>query len=184
MNSFRFCFAGLLLAAASVTAAAAAPAKTSPIPFLGEKPGDTAIEKMVANDIRRFPAGERDALLEIILSCELNRATLARRRLYDAWEKRCKKAENVWNAKYRNIDDRRMIDAQMRIYFARRLSLTRSSSGYFAQKEIIARKARRGQDITKDFKDVVRLRKELFGISGRILKFFFALKNLFAESRR
>ena len=77
-----------------------------------------------------------------------------------------------------------MIDVQMRLYYGRRLSLVRSSLSYFAQKETIALKVRLGQDITKDVKDAVRLRKELFGISGQILRFFFALKDLFAEFRQ
>jgi hypothetical protein len=184
VNSFRFCFAALCLAAAYVTPAAADPAKISSIPFLGEKPGDTAILIKLVNDIRQFPAGERVALLEITLLCELDRGALSRRRLYDAWEKRCKKTEGIWNAKYRNIDDRRMIDLQMRLYYGRRLSLVQSSLGYFAQKETIARKVKRREDVTKDVKEAVRHRKKLSGISTQILRFFFALRDLINESRK
>ncbi len=116
LNTFRFCFAALFLAAAYLTPAAADPAKTSSIPFLGELPRDTAIEKKVANELRQFPAGELDALINIIHLCELNRANLARRQLYDAWQKRCQRTEKIWNTKYRNMNDRRMIDVQMRVY--------------------------------------------------------------------
>ena len=184
MKSFRFCFAAIFMAAAYLTPAAAAPAKTSSVPFLGELPRDTAIETKVVDDIRQFPAGELDALMNIIHLCELNRANLARRRLYDSWQKRCKRTEKIWNTKYRNMDDRRMIDAQMRVYHGRRLSLIQASFDYFAQKDTIALKIRRGEDITQAVADAVRLRKKLFGISDQIIKFFFALKDLFIESRR
>ena len=184
MNSFRFCLAALLLAAAYVPPAAPAPAKNSSIPFLGEKPGDAAIKTKVANDIRQFRAGEGAALLEIVLSCELNRSILGRRRTYDSWQIRCNKAEEFWNAKYRQLDGRRMIDVQMRLYHGRKLSLARLSLAYFATKETIARKNRRRQDVTKDVKDALKLRRQLFGELGKILKFFFTLKDLFAAARR
>ncbi|MCZ6812879.1 MAG: hypothetical protein O7F14_02370 [Alphaproteobacteria bacterium] len=184
VNSFRFCLAALFVVAASVTPAAADPAKTSSIPFLGEKPGDAAIRTKLVNDIRQFPAGERIALLEITLLCELDRPTLGRRSLYDAWEKRCKRTEGIWNAKYRKLDDRRMIDVQMRLYYGRRLSLVRSTLGYFTQKETIARKIRGREDVSKDVKEAVRRRKELIGISRQILRFFFTLRDLIAESRK
>ena len=184
LKSFRLCFSALFLAAAYLTPAAADPAKTSSIPFLGELPRDTAIETKVVDDIRQFPAGELDALMNIIHLCELNRANLARRRLYDAWQKRCKRTEKIWITKYRNMNDRRMIDAQMRVYHGRRLSLIQAASNYFAQKDTIALKIRRGEDITQAVADALRLRKKLFGISDQIIKFFFALKDLFIESRR
>ena len=184
MNSFRFCLAALFVAAAYITPAAADPAKTSSIPFLGEKPGDAAIRTKLVNDIRQFPAGERIALLEITLLCELDRPTLGRRSLYDAWEKRCKRTEGIWNAKYRKLDDRRMIDVQMRLYHGRKLSLARYSLDYFTKKVTIARKNRRREEVAKDVKDALRVRKRLFGVMGQILKFFFTLKDLFDESRR
>jgi len=184
MNSFGYCFAALLFAAAPVAAAPAEPGNPSSIPFLGENPGDAAVKIKVADDIRRFSAGERAALLEIVLSCELNRSILGRRRTYDAWQKGCQKAEAFWNAKYRQRDDRRMIDVQMRIYHGRKLSLTRISLDYFTRKETIARKNRRREDVANDIKGALRLRKQLFAEMAQILKFFFALKDLFAESRR
>ena len=184
MNSFGYCFAALLFAAAPVAAAPAEPGNPSSIPFLGENPGDAAVKIKVADDIRRFSAGERAALLEIVLSCELNRSILGRRRTYDAWQKGCQKAEAFWNAKYRQRDDRRMIDVQMRIYHGRKLSLTRISLDYFTRKETIARKNRRREDVANDIKGALRLRKQLFAEMAQILKFFFALKDFFAESRR
>ena len=77
-----------------------------------------------------------------------------------------------------------MIDAQMRVYHGRRLLLIQASSDYFAQKDTIALKIRRGEDFTQAVADAVRLRKKLFGISDQILKFFFALKDVMVASRR
>jgi hypothetical protein len=50
-----------------------------------------------------------------ILLCELDRATLLRKRPYDAWHKRCTKTEAIWNTKYRNMDDD--IDSNSQILF-------------------------------------------------------------------
>ena len=184
VNSFRFCFAALMLATTYVTPAAGDRTNSSPIPFLGEKPGDAAITKKLVNEFRQFPAAERIALLEITLLCELDRGALSRRRLYDAWEKRCKKTEGIWNAKYRNVNDRRIIDVQMRLYYGLRLSLVRSSSDYFTQKETIARKVKRREDVADNVKEAVRQRKKLSGISTQILRFFFALRDLIDESQK
>jgi hypothetical protein len=184
VNSFRLCFFAVFLSAAFVTAAAADPAKSSPNPFLGEKPGDAVITKELVNDIRKFSAGERIALLEITLLCELDRGALSRKRVYDAWEKRCKKTEDIWKTKHRTRNNGRMIDVQMRLYHGHRLSLAQSASRYFAQKETIARKVKRREDIAKDVKEAVRQRKKLSEVSTRILRFFFALRDLIADSQK
>ena len=181
----RFCLAVLFLAGACAGPAAAAdPAKTTPVPFLGEKPGDAAVMKKLADDIRQFPAGERVALMEITLLCELDRGALSRRKIYDAWEKRCKKTEALWNAKYRNGNDKRMMDVQMRLYYGRRIALVQSALGYFAQKETIARKVKRRENVAANVKEAVRLRKKLSAISTQILRFFFALRELVAQSQK
>jgi hypothetical protein len=184
VNSFRFCLAALFLAAACAGPAAADPVKTSPIPFFGDKPGDAAILRKLAGEIRQFPAGERVALMEITLLCELDRGALSRRKHYDAWEKRCKKTEAIWNAKYRKADDKRMIDVQMRLYSGLRRSLVQSSLGYFAQKETIAAKSKRREDVRKNVKEAVRQRKKISATSTRILRFFFALRDLVAKSQK
>jgi predicted DNA-binding protein YlxM (UPF0122 family) len=184
VDLLRLCFFALCLSVAFVTPAAAEPEKSPPNLFLGEKPGDVEILKALANDIRQFSAGERVALMEVTLLCELDRGALSRKRVYDTWLKRCKKTENIWNTKHRTRNDSRMIDAQMRLYLGRRLSLAQAASRYFIQKETIARKVKRREDVTNDVSEAVRLRKRLSGVSTQILRFFFALRDLVAESQK
>jgi len=184
VDSFRLGFAALFLSAAIVASADADPGQDPSIAFLGEKPGDAAILKELSGDIRQFPAGERVALQEITLLCELDRGALSRKREYDRWEKRCKKTEEIWNTKYRTRNDGRMIDIQMRLYHDRRRSLIQSAALYFARKETIARKVRRREDVTDDVKEAVHQRKKVSEISTEILRFFFALRDLFAESQK
>ena len=176
--------AALLVAAAGVASAAAEPAASSSPRFLGEKPDDAVITKGLADDIRRISAAERVALLEITLLCELDRGALSRKRAYDPWERRCRKTEDIWNATHRTSNDSRVIDVQMRLYQARRRSLHRSALRYFMQKETIARKVKRREDVADDVKAAVRQRKDLSAKSTEILRFFFALRDLFAKSQK
>jgi hypothetical protein len=188
VHLFRFCFAALCFAAAIATAYAvpvmAASEKKSSIPFLGEKPKDPVLRTKLLNDIRQFPPGERIAVLEITLFCELDRQNLGRRKLYDAWTKRCKKNEAIWNTKYRQINDRRMIDAQMRLYAERRVSMAKFSSAYFTQKETIDKKVRRRRDVSKNVKEAVRQKKLLIQVSIQNLRFFFALRDLIDTAKK
>ena len=151
---------------------------------MGEKPGDSGVTKDLVNDIRQFSEGERKALLEITLLCELDRGALSRKREYTAWEKRCKKTEDHWKIKYRDKTRGRMIDIQMRHYHGRRVALVEAASRYFTQKEIIARKIKRRQDVKADVKEAVNQRKKLSEVSTEILRFFFALRDLIAESQK
>lgn len=182
MVSFRFWLAAWCLSAAFLTSAAD-PAKTSSTPFLGEKPGDRAIVQELTEDIRKFSEGERVALMEITLLCELDRGALSRKREYTAWEKRCKKTEAIWTTKYRTRNQSRMIDIQMRLYLDRSHSLSQAAALYFTTKETIARKVKRRENVAKDVKEGVRLRKKLSEISTDNLRFFFALRDLVAKSR-
>jgi hypothetical protein len=188
VHSFRFCFAVLCFAAAFVPAyvvpAVAAPEKESSIPFLGEKPKDPVLRTKLLSDIRQFRPGEKVALQEVTLFCELDRQNLGRRKLYDAWTKRCKKHEANWNTKYRQINDRRMIDAQMRLYAERRVSMAKFSSAYFTQKETIDKKVRRRRDVSKNVKEAVRQKKLLIQVSIQNLRFFFALRDLIDTAKK
>jgi len=184
VHLFRFWFAAFCLAAAYVIPAVAAPTKIAPVQFLGETPDDFVIRKKLIGDIRQFLAGERVALLEITLFCELDRQNLGRRSLYDAWDKRCKKNEAIWNTKYRRMNDSRMIDMQMRLYAERRFSMSRFSSGYFTEKEAIGRKVRRRGDISKHVKEALRQKKMLIQVSIQNLRFFFTLRDLIDAARK
>jgi hypothetical protein len=181
---YRLCFTALVLAVAYLASGPAQAAKPSATPFLGQGPGDAQIKEELINDIRRFPEAERVALLEITLLCEVDRAALSRKRLYDPWEKRCKKTEALWTTKYRTQNQNRMIDIQMRLYQDRRRSLSRTAARYFAQKATVARKVKRREDIRNDVKEAVRLRKKLAAISTEMLKFFFALRDIIAEAKK
>jgi hypothetical protein len=178
VHSFRFYFAALCVAAALASPAGAEP------PFLGVKPDDVMLRKALTHDIRQFPPGEKVALQEITLFCELDRQNLGRRSLYDAWDKRCKKHEAIWNSKYRQAGDRRMIDKQMRHYAARRVSMARFSSGYFDQKEAIDKKVRRRGDVSKNVKEALQQKKLLIEVSIQNLRFFFALRDFIDQAQK
>jgi hypothetical protein len=164
--------------------AAADPATTPPTPFLGEQPDNAKVKAALLGDIRRFAPGELEALLKITLLCELDRATLSRRKIFDPWQKRCTATENDWKAKYRKTDTSRMLDEQMRLYFVRRVSLIQTADKYFTGKETIELKKRQGKSIKKDVDATVELRKELSLISSETLRFFFALRDLADEAGR
>ncbi len=184
MHSFRFWFAAFCLAAAFVAPVVAAPAKMSPVPFLGEKPKDAVLRTKLISDIRQFRAGEQVALQEITLFCELDRQNLGRRSLYVAWNKRCKNRETIWNSKYRHKGEGRMIDMQMRLYAERRLSMAQFSSGYFTEKEAIGPKVRRRGDVAKHVKEALRQKKMLIQVSIQNLRFFFALRDLIDQAKK
>ncbi|MFT5539655.1 MAG: hypothetical protein ACI82H_001178, partial [Alphaproteobacteria bacterium] len=184
VHSFRFWFAAFCLAAAFVTPAVAAPAKMSTVPFLGEKPKDPALRTKLTRDIRQFRAGEQVALQEITLFCELDRQNLGRRSLYDAWNKRCKNREAIWNTKYRQKGEGRMIDMQMRLYAERRLAMAKFSSGYFTEKEAIGKKVRRRGDVARHVKEALRQKKMLIQVSLQNLRFFFALRDLIDAAQK
>jgi hypothetical protein len=164
--------------------AAADPTTTPPTPFLGEQPDNAKVKAGILGDIRRFAPGELDALLKITLLCELDRATLSRRKIFDPWQKRCTATENDWKAKYRKTDTSRMLDEQMRLYFVRGVSLIQTADKYFTGKEAIELKKRQGKSIKKDVDATVELRKELSLISSETLRFFFALRDLADEAGR
>jgi hypothetical protein len=175
---FRFCLVALTLAA-FVTPLGAA----EPIAFLGNVPGDVKIRAQLSGDIRQFKTGERDALIAVVLKCELDRSNLARRSLYDMWEKGCKRAEGIWNGKYQRAKGLRMIDIQMRHYAAQRVSLIEATKVYFTHKETIVQKSRNHEDIATEVKAAIGQRKVLYGKISRMLKFFFTLKEVMAASR-
>jgi hypothetical protein len=154
------------------------------LPFLGEQPGNAAAKAGVLGDMRRFAPGELDALMEITLLCELDRATLSRRGIFEPWEKRCTMAESKWQAGYGKATSPRSTDEQMRLYFVRRLSLRRAASDYFAAKDAIELNRQQRKNIRKDVEAAVKLRKEVSMISAEMLKFFFALRDLADQSRR
>jgi hypothetical protein len=164
--------------------AAADPATTPAMPFLGEQPDNAKVKAGILGDIRRFAPGELDALLKITLLCELDRATLSRRKIFDPWQKRCTATEEQWKSKYHRAAASRMLDEQMRLYFVRSLSLTQTADKYFTGKETIELKKRRGESIKKDVEATVELRKELSLISSEMLRFFFALRDLADEAGR
>ncbi|MGE0650970.1 MAG: hypothetical protein AB7P12_04370 [Alphaproteobacteria bacterium] len=164
--------------------AVADPAATPTLPFLGEKPDNATVKAGILADIRGFAPDERDALLKITLLCELDRATLSRRKIFDPWQKRCAATEDQWKAKYRKAAPGRMLDEQMQLYFARSLSLTQTADKYFTGKETIELKKRQGKSIRKDVDATVELRKELSLISSETLRFFFALRDLADEAGR
>lgn len=188
MRSHRYSFAALFLALSAVAPAMAAPAMAatatpSSIPFLGAVTRDKAVEKELADDFRKISSRELDALMEIIHICELNRAHLRRRDVYDAWKKRCTKVEDIWTAKYRHTRGDRMIDVQMRLYAQNREAFAKAVPAYFARKETIARKLERQEDVSKDVAQVIKMQRALFAKSTHILKFFFALIDLFKDAR-
>jgi hypothetical protein len=164
--------------------AVADPTTTPAMPFLGEQPDNAKVKAGILADIRRFAPGERDALLKITLLCELDRATLSRRKIFDPWQKRCAATEEQWKLKYRKAAPGRMLDEQMRLYFIRSLSLTQTADKYFTGKETIELKKRQGKSIRKDVDATVELRKELSLISSETLRFFFALRDLADEAGR
>jgi hypothetical protein len=164
--------------------AAADPVAMPAMPFLGEQPDNARVKAGILADIRRFAPGERDALLKITLLCELDRATLSRRKIFDPWQKRCAATEEQWKSKYRKAAPGRMLDEQMRLYFARSLSLTQTADKYFTGKEAIEIKKRQGKSIRKDVDATVELRKDLSLISSETLRFFFALRDLADEAGR
>ncbi|MQA66262.1 MAG: hypothetical protein GEU76_10235 [Alphaproteobacteria bacterium] len=164
--------------------AAADPTTTPAMPFLGEQPDNAKVKAGILGDIRRFAPGELDTLLKITLLCELDRATLSRRKIFDPWQKRCTMTENRWKSKYRKAAVTRMLDEQMRLYFVRRVSLIQTADKYFTGKETIELKKRQGKSIRKDVDATVELRKELSLISSETLRFFFALRDLADEAGR
>jgi hypothetical protein len=181
VGAIRVSLSALLLSLALAAAAAGNTPNRSQVPFFGQGPDDAHLKKELMDDIRRFAEAERVAVLEITLLCEVDRAALSHKGHYDPWERRCTKTEALWADKYRTRHENRMIDIQMRLYLERRQALHETAERYFAQKADITRKRKRREDIRADVKEAVRLRKQLAAISTEMLKFFFALRDLFAE---
>jgi hypothetical protein len=173
-------------AAAGDPATATAPAtNTSPVmPFLGAAPDNATLKAALIGDISRFPPGERVALMEITLLCELDRGGLSRRKIFLPWQKRCRATEAIWTGKYRRTAAPRAIDDQMRLYFARRHSLWQTVSNYIDARDAIDLKRRQHKNTRQDVETAVRLRKEIAVKSTEVLNFIFALRDLANKPRR
>ena len=77
-----------------------------------------------------------------------------------------------------------MIDAQMRLYAERRVSMAKFSSEYFTQKEAIDKKVRRRGNVSTNVKEALRQKKLLIQVSIQNLRFFFALRDLIDTAKK
>lgn len=160
------------------------PARAGDPVYLGDKPSNRAVTDALRDELRRLPATERKALMEVTLLCELDKPTLSRLEVYAPWEKRCRTTEAAWTTAFHSPAAFPAITAQMKIYLVRRARLTRTAADYFAARDAIDRKRQRRENIRQDFTAAVALRKEISIISGEMLKFFFALRDLADEARK
>ncbi len=172
------------ISSAPAISAASDPATAPVMAFLGEQPDNAVIKAKVLQDIRRAPPGELDALMEITLLCEVDRGALSRRKIFEPWLKRCAATEEKWVAKYRKTTAPRSIDEQMRLYFVHRLSLGHATTDYFAAIDAINLKRQQRKKMRGDVERAVKLRKDISFISTKMLKFFFALRDLADKASR
>ena len=171
-------------AATAVALYTATPTRAADPVYLGDQPGNRAVADKLRGELRRLPAPERKALMEVTLLCELDKPTLSRLEVYAPWEKRCLTTEAAWTTAFRTPAAFPAVAAQMKIYLDRRARLTRTAADYFAARDAIDRKRQKRENIRQDVTAAVLLRKDISIISGEMLKFFFALRDLADEARK
>ena len=160
------------------------PARAADPVYLGDQPGNRAVADTLRDELRRLPAPESKALMEVTLLCELDKPTLSRIEVYAPWEKRCRTTEAAWEHAFRAPTVFPALAAQMKIYLDRRARLSRTAAEYFAARDAIDRKRQKRENIRQDVAAAVTLRKDISVISAEMLKFFFALRDLADDARK